>query len=441
MEVVTPIESELQALLKFLYMAPVGVVQTALNGDITIINPMAANLLMPLQADGTLTNLFTALDHCVPEIEKIASNHTAPAGRIFSALRFSPFFRARRHAEQKTFELTLLKVDAATLMAVINDVTDAVRREEQLRLGAAWYNALLNDRFDYGVVALDNNGTVLNWNPAMEKLTGSSGSDVIGKPVSALFAKESNVLRSLPDLLYEATQGGWTLQNAWCSTVSGKPFWASYIIFTSDKTAPESNEQQISINEQSAYMLTIRDMNNHVDAASQIMHATYSDHLTGITNRRAFFDAAEIEIKRWRRVPRPLCLLAVDADHFKSINDEFGHSVGDAVLKALAMAIKDSVRQSDITARIGGEEFAVMLPHTDMTAACELAERLRKNVEALEIMPDNGKAMLCLTVSIGIAQMSTDLSDIGGLMDLADRALYVAKNSGRNRVEPAQLAP
>ena len=441
MENVTSLESELQALLKFLYMAPVGVVQTTLSGDITIINPTAANLLMPLQADGTLANLFTAIEHSVPEIRKMVSDHSAPAGKICTALRFSPFFRARRHTEQKTFELTLLKVDLTTIMAVLTDVTEAVRREEQLRLGSAWYNAMLNDRFDYGAVCLDEHGTVLNWNDSMEQLTGFKKPQILGQSVSTLFAKESTFLRCLPDVLYEAAQSGWTLQNEWCTTATGNTFWASYIISASDGTGFESGARPASNPEKTSYVLTIRDMNKHVDAASQMMHATHNDHLTGIMNRRAFFDAADIEIKRWRRVPRPLCLLAVDADHFKSVNDEFGHGVGDAVLKALAAAIKDSVRQSDITARIGGEEFAIMLPHTDMIAACEMAERLRKNVEALEIMSDNGKTVLCLTVSVGVAQMSSDLNDIGGFMKLADRALYAAKNAGRNRVESACAVP
>lgn len=434
---------ELQALLKFLYIAPVGIIQATLDGEITLINPMAANLLMPLQADGTLVNLFTALDPTISELKELVQNHRASSGLICKSLRLNPFYRAQRKSERQTYELTLIKVDAEILMAVLTDVTDIVKREEQIRLGAAWYNALLNEQLNYGVIDLDEHGLVMTWSAEMEMLTGFSERQIIGSSCEALFSRESNFSKRLPDLLYEANQSGWTLQNDWCVTAESRKFWSSYIISASqfsplDEKQPADKNAALKT-KNAAFVLLLRDINDHADTTSRMIHASSSDHLTGILNRRAFFDLAEIEIRRWARAPRSLCLLAIDADFFKKVNDQFGHGVGDTVLKSMTAAITACMRETDIAARIGGEEFAVLLPHTDLKDACNLAERIRAAVEKIVIVIDDQHVNL--TVSIGVAQMSSNIKEVENLMKLADGAMYCAKNLGRNRVEIAHLIP
>lgn len=428
-------EKELQSLLTFLYMAPVGVVQMTGNGDISLINPMAANLLMPLRADGTLTNLFEAIEHSLPEINSLVAEFDRPTGVICKAVRFAPFFRAQRYAENKTYELTLLKVDAGTLMGMVTDVTDAVRREEQIRLGSAWYNALLNDHYKHGIVGLDSGGNLLYWNDSMKKLTGFSASQVVGKPCGVLFKDGDSFSNRLPDLLYDVTESGWTLQNEWCAKADGGMFWASYIISVPEMNVSHAQGSELSQCKQSSYVVLIRDINQHADASEKMIHATSCDDLTGLLNRRAFFDKAETEINRWRRNKRPLCVLVIDADHFKSINDRFGHAVGDSVLKGLATEIKRCVRPLDITARIGGEEFAVLLPYTGIKDAEDLAERVRHCVANLVIKP--AALGLDLTISIGVAEAGDAVGDIHALVKAADGALYRAKNAGRNQVQKA----
>lgn len=428
-------EKELQSLLTFLYMAPVGVVQMNGNGEILLINPMAANLLMPLRADGTLTNLFEAIDHSLPEINSLVAEFDRPTGIICKAVRFAPFFRARRYAENKTYELTLLKVDEETLMGIVTDVTDSVMREEQIRLGSAWYNALLNDHYKHGIVGLDSDGNILYWNDSMKELNGFSASQVVGKPCGFLFKNVDGFSDRLPDLLYDVTESGWTLQNEWCAKSDGSMFWASYIISVPEMNVLHAQGTELSQSKQSSYVVLIRDINQYADASEKMIHATSCDDLTGLLNRRAFFDKAETEINRWRRSKRPLCVLVIDADHFKSINDRFGHAVGDSVLKELATAIKQCVRQLDITARIGGEEFAVLLPYTSIEDAEDLAEQVRNFVANLVIEP--AELDLNLTISIGVAQANDTVGDIHALVKAADGALYRAKNSGRNQVQKA----
>ena len=431
----TDLELELQSLLTFLYMVPVGVVQMGADGGIVLINPMAANLLNALQADGAMTNLFDVLDQCFPEIRKLVSEFAQPNGVICKAARFSPFLRARRYTECKTYDLTMVKVNVTTLIGVVNDVSDVVLREEQIRLGSAWYNALLYDRFNYGVTGLDREGRVLNWSNSMMALTGHPAELVINSHCSALFKDAKCFADRLPDLLHEVSESGWTLQNDWCVRKDGSSFWASYIISIPEiHVSAVEGDGQLSPRHAS-YVLLVRDINNHVDATEKMIHATVCDDLTGLLNRRAFFDKAEVEISRWRRSQNPFCILIIDADYFKSVNDRFGHDVGDSALKALAKAIKQCVRQLDIVARIGGEEFAVLLPFTEIGDARELADRVRQCVSELTVGLNHEG--LALTISVGAAEMTARHGDIRGLLKAADGALYRAKNLGRNQVQCA----
>ncbi len=158
------------------------------------------------------------------------------------------------------------------------------------------------------------------------------------------------------------------------------------------------------------------------------------DSLTGTSNRRHFMHLATLELDHARRMGRSFALLALDIDHFKHINDTWGHAAGDEALKAFTNACRQGLREYDILGRVGGEEFAVALPNTGLDGAKVIAERLRAAVEELVIRPARGD-LFDLTVSIGIAVLAEDDSTVTGLLDRADKALYMAKNAGRNRVE------
>lgn len=156
-----------------------------------------------------------------------------------------------------------------------------------------------------------------------------------------------------------------------------------------------------------------------------------TDPLTGLHNRRAFDDGLELELAVVERTQSPLSLLVLDVDHFKQINDSFGHDAGDKVLRSIAQVLSGCVRIIDIVARVGGEEFAVILPHTDATGAHEVAQRMRVAVAQASwlVQPT--------TVSIGAASLR-NAETASSLVARADAALYAAKKSGRNRVVSAQ---
>jgi len=174
--------------------------------------------------------------------------------------------------------------------------------------------------------------------------------------------------------------------------------------------------------------------------SNEILRLASTDFLTGVANRRGFFAGCTTELKRARRYQRPLSLLMLDADRFKQINDTYGHPAGDATLIALCQTLARNLRPSDIMGRVGGEEFAILLPETQASGAAALAERLRREVELLRI--PHGDRSIELTISIGVAEVPSDCLAIDTAIQIADRCLYSAKVSGRNCVvlEPSTEA-
>ena len=159
------------------------------------------------------------------------------------------------------------------------------------------------------------------------------------------------------------------------------------------------------------------------------------DALTELCNRRHFLELMEKEIARAQRHERPLALAILDVDLFKRVNDEFGHIAGDGVLKQIAEVLRNHVRGEDVAARIGGEEFAVLLPEAQPEAAFSFCERLREAVAATRFAP--GGSPQTITISIGLADLDATRPDRSTLMRAADTALYDAKELGRNRVRRA----
>ncbi len=156
------------------------------------------------------------------------------------------------------------------------------------------------------------------------------------------------------------------------------------------------------------------------------------DPLTELANRRGFLERFEAEYATMRRRGTPLAVLMLDADNFKKVNDHYGHDSGDTVLRAIAAALQKPLRASDVSGRLGGEEFAVLMPHTDLAGALMLAERVRGDIAALTIRA--GDHDIQITVSIGVAQVPDQEDGITTALHGADEAMYEAKVTGRNRV-------
>ena len=163
----------------------------------------------------------------------------------------------------------------------------------------------------------------------------------------------------------------------------------------------------------------------------RLAHAAMTDLLTNLPNRRSGMNALAKAWAASSRFEQPLSVMMLDIDHFKRINDSHGHAVGDTVLRDVAQAIQQSARKDDSMCRMGGEEFLVICPNTDLKAAVQAAERLRRMVERLRIQA--GETEIQTSVSIGVATREVGMTETDALVNAADRALYRAKQAGRNR--------
>jgi diguanylate cyclase (GGDEF)-like protein/PAS domain S-box-containing protein len=200
----------------------------------------------------------------------------------------------------------------------------------------------------------------------------------------------------------------------------GQEFWA------------EMSARIVELDGQRCSLVGIYDVTKQKQLEEQLRELATRDSLTGAANRRHFVELAQRERERSLRSKSALSLCLLDADNFKHINDDYGHAVGDHALMALSRAARAELRAADVLGRLGGEEFAILLPDTDLNGALVVAERVRAAVESASVKDEEGEG-IGVTISVGVAQMQADES-IEALLKRADLALYAAKDRGRNRV-------
>ncbi len=170
---------------------------------------------------------------------------------------------------------------------------------------------------------------------------------------------------------------------------------------------------------------------------AEIQRLSQTDPLTGLYNRRGLNERMQVEILRAKRYRHPLSVVMIDIDHFKNYNDAHGHLEGDVILKQVAELLRIHVRETDVVARFGGEEFLILLTETAKAEALEVAEKIRAAVSVRPFPHAWTQPEGKLTISLGVATSSADLSEAQELIEKADHALYGAKNAGRNRVREA----
>lgn len=179
---------------------------------------------------------------------------------------------------------------------------------------------------------------------------------------------------------------------------------------------------------------TITDITERKEMERRLRELATTDDLTGALNRRAFFAAITQEAERAGRYGSQMSLVMIDLDHFKQVNDRFGHAAGDRALRLAAQAMRSGLRDIDVLGRLGGEEFAVLLPQTPLAGALEVAERLRAAIAQIAIPVDPAPTTIGLTASLGVAERQNNESGLDRILLRADAALYRAKDEGRNRV-------
>ncbi len=191
---------------------------------------------------------------------------------------------------------------------------------------------------------------------------------------------------------------------------------------------------EVTYEDTACLLSSFNDITERREMEEKLRQLAHHDELTGLHNRRAFLEHLQEEIARAERYGNPLSLLFMDLDHFKKVNDRYGHDAGDEVLKAAAAEMREMLRETDFCGRMGGEEFAILLPETDGDGALNTAERLRGKISRTVVENEAGK--ISTTISIGIARKKEGERP-DSLLKRADKALYAAKEAGRNRTEVA----
>ena len=312
------------------------------------------------------------------------------------------------------------------LIIIVNQKISAEEKEAELKFKLAnEENKVLSQAIEQSpasIVITDINENIEYVNKKFTAITGYTFEEAIGQN---------------PNILQSGYHGEELYKNLWESILSGKEwngefrnkkkngefYWESAIISPIFDNNGDI-KQILAIKED----ITER---KKLERALKIQART--DGLTGLSNRRYFMEAAEQELMRDKRYVTETAFLMLDIDFFKQVNDGFGHAVGDIAIKLVAKVCMETIRKTDILGRIGGEEFAVLLVETTFEDAIKTAERLRLNVENIELFDDNGNQVK-LRISVGLTKYHIEGDSLQELLVRSDKALYRAKNEGRNRV-------
>ncbi|MFM0391414.1 sensor domain-containing diguanylate cyclase [Paraburkholderia phytofirmans] len=420
------LESEYEALLSFMYLSPVGIVRSDKSGAVDMMNPLAAQLLMPLVKTGSIENIFDSLASVAPELRNLVASFDAERGPVCENHRV---FVTPAGNGAVVLACSIIKVGANLLMTVLTDISRQVAAERRARQTESWLAGLYTSVNDFAFFTLDAQGCVESWNSSVEQLTDFGEADVVGRTLSRFYARDEIVLHRSPEHIALTRDEGWHVEECWCETRTGRRYWGQVLV-----AVLREEEGDIT-----GYSVVLRDVTERKVTSDNLERLLTTDHLTGVSSRAHFFESAEVEVARAKKHSRPLSVVMLDADHFKRINDTAGHQAGDAVLKRIADEAKGLVRASDTVARLGGEEFILMLPSTATGEAMAIADRLRVAVERARI--DTAVGQLKATISLGVATLSQANPTLQGLLAAADRALYDAKRAGRNRVRAEVLEP
>ncbi len=286
-----------------------------------------------------------------------------------------------------------------------------------------FYKTLLDSLFD-AVFVVNADGVITYWNQSCERITGYTAEEMTGNYyLETPFARTDDELAQQPGGIAIAIERG----------VPGT--WKGYVRRKNGQRIPVESHISPLYNdagENIGAAEVLRDVSAHValeQAHQQVLAMSRKDQLTGLLNRGAINDALKTEMERSRRYHQPLSVVMIDIDHFKHINDRYGHEAGDRVLSKLGAIFLHNMRQPDVVGRWGGEEFLIVTPGSRDEQAAELAQRLRRYIIAVSPPEVPEK----ISASFGVTQFQNSQS-LDHLLYVADMAMYQAKNTGRDRV-------
>ena len=301
-----------------------------------------------------------------------------------------------------------------------------------------WLMDILQN-IDVGLVVMDKDYKVELWNSFMQNHSGKAPENVMGRSIFSVFPELSETW------FKHKAQSVFVLQNATFTTWEQRPYlfrFPHYRPITGTADHMYQNSTIIPLIDSKGLVehvcLIVYDVTDTAvnkiaqqQAHQQLQNLSRTDHLTGLYNRGYWELRLIQEFKRHGRYDQPCSLIMLDIDHFKKVNDNYGHTVGDDVIRQVSKAIKEQVRDLDIAGRYGGEEFGIILTNTDANGAATFAERLRMTIEKMVVSSEG--QLVKFTISLGIHQLSQDTVDHRAWIEKSDQALYKSKEGGRNR--------
>lgn len=303
-------------------------------------------------------------------------------------------------------------------------VPDLKQLEALLLSDPKRYVEVVKDVLAFGIYLLDREGIIRSWNLGAAAITGFAEDEVLGKPFAWLFpdaAKADN----LPAKTLQFTRNNRHHKDEQTRRRRN----GGELVALCSLDAVRLDTAEIS-----CFVEVFTDVTEQKQREAQLYLRATRDSLTGVFNRGHFTEMATLEVDRARRFAEPLSLALLDLDHFKNINDRFGHASGDEALQGFARICSEFTRKVDFIGRLGGEEFSILLPRSNKELSFELLQRLRMRVMETRLHAHTGVAYN-FTVSIGLATLLPSTRDLRELMRNADASLYKAKREGRNRVE------
>jgi diguanylate cyclase (GGDEF)-like protein/PAS domain S-box-containing protein len=354
---------------------------------------------------------------------------TPPGGNPVNALLFSPQMRL------------VYFVSLVSLLGFMFLLRRVLQHLDPSTVIPDRVKALL-DTLAEGILVLDNRDRIVVANNAFTRAVGLDVAVLLGRSIDRIpwqfptgeqspaefpwktAARSGKPQRGVP-LMLECKATGQHIFSVSVSPITGDGRSPRGVLISLDDVTvlhDRNSELVKMVKELESAQSLVREQN------AQLSVMASRDPLTGCLNRRAFFERVESAWEDSHRYQHPLSTIMVDIDHFKSVNDNHGHAMGDHVLQRVAQALTNTARKGDLVCRYGGEEFCVLLPHTDMEHAHQAAQRIRAAVEALQI------GSLRVTASLGVASKGPDTGNLESLVEHADNALYAAKRAGRNRV-------
>lgn len=406
-----------EALLDLFVLSPVGLAEVGDDGRVEVANLAARSLLAPFTPTGALDNLWVALAEVAPDLAARARAFDAPRGVVVERIEIlAP-------GDNRGVVLSLVKTSPDRFVAIASDAADLASARGALTAVTQQLHAVENAIHDHAILTVDVEGRIASWSESAARLHQFRADGAIGKPLSMLMPSNTDESH-VREMLELASRNGWCEEEGQRRREDGTVFHASTVV-TALRDARGATI---------AYSVVTRDLSDQKKLESVLRDDATStaDYLTGVTSQRSFLDVAASEVARARRYGQPLTILLVDPDHFRDLSETHGQLFSDECLRAIASACRHESRNTDVVGRVGGEEFAVLLPSTELAGGLVLAERIRERIYR-HVFSGELASVRC-TLSVGVAELGDENPSVETLLAESAMAVERAQAAGRNLV-------